>query len=398
MGGIRGRAGTVAASAIALAGMTAAATVAGVIPIPIEYETDSRPYDVAIGKIDGGAAKDIAVAHRDGRTVGVLLGDGNGGFADAELFETLGLQAQGVAIAKVNGDPRPDLVVAGDGSAPGTDALLVLRGKANGFKPPQDYGLPTVGASDVAVADLDRDGHQDAVVGDTNASSVVVKYGKGNGAFGKSREYAFRFPPPDGAEPTEPNFVGIADLNRDGFKDVATAVGRLGAVGVLYTKTKRRNGKLKAKTGKFRKAAYEAAGAPFGLAMGDLNRDGKLDLAVPNDYNVGAESISVLYGKGKGKRAGFKSQEEIDIGDEAAGGIAIGRFDPGPRPDIAVSTNTSGVAYLYGEADGFAPHFDFGLAEFAIGMAAARLNGDSEDDLVVGQWNEGSVMVILAED
>ena len=396
MGRIRGRAGRTVAGALALAGSAAAAAVAGLIPIPVEYETDSRPMSVAIGKIDAGPVRDIAVAHRDGRTVSVLIGEGNGSFEDSVLYETDGLQATGVQIAKVNGDARPDLVVAGDGGDPGEDRLLVLRGKADGFRAPQAYPLPTFSAFDVAVADLDRDGHLDAVVGDSNSSSIVVKYGKGDGAFGKAHKYRF---PGDDPDPTEPQDLELGDFDRNRFKDVAVAVGRRGAVGVLYTKTRRRNGKVKAVPGKFRKKTYEVDGAPYGLASGDLNRDGRLDLAAPNDYNVGAESISILYGKGRGRRAGFKPHEELDLGDDPFGGIAIGRFNPGPRPDIAVSLEDGDLAYLYGEPGGFAPHFDFGLVEHAISVKAADLgNGDTEDDVVVAQWDEGNVAVVIEED
>ena len=377
----------------------ASAALAGLIPVPIEYETDSRPIAVAIGRVDSDPTKDLAVAHRDGRSVAVLPGDGGGGFADAELHDTAGLQATGVQIAKVNGDSRPDLVVAGNGSDPGTDRLLVLRGKASGFRAPQEYPLPTASAFDVAVGDLNRDGDLDAVVGDSNGSSVTVKYGRAGGEFGRSRTYAFPRPG-DPEQPSEPQHLGIGDFDRNGFKDVAVSVGRNGAVGVLYTKTKRRNGELRARTGRFRKTAYEVDGLPYGLAAGDLNLDGRLDLVAPNDYNAGNETVSILYGKGRGTTAGFRAHRDIDTGHVPYGGIEIGRFDEDSRPDIAVSY-TNGLAYLYGdtgEPDGFSEPFDFGLVDGAIGLRAARLSDDTEDDLAVAQWNGGSVAVVLEED
>ena len=376
----------------------ASAALAGLIPIPVEYETDSRPIAVAIARVDSDPAKDLAVAHRDGRSVAVLAGDGAGGFADAEVHDTAGLQATGVQIAKVNGDSRPDLVVSGNGSDPGTDRLLVLRGRAGGFRAPLEYPLPTVSAFDVAVGDLNRDGELDAVVGESSGSSVAVKYGRAGGEFGRSRTYAF--PRPDDANPSEPQHLVIGDFDRNGFKDVAVSVGRIGAVGVLYTKTKRRNGKVRARTGKFRKRTYEVDGLPYGLASGDLNRDGRLDLVAPNDYNAGNESVSILYGKGRGATAGFRAHRDVDTGHVPYGGIEIGRFDEDSRPDIAVSY-ADGLAYLYGdpgEADGFSQPFDFGLVDGAIGIRAARLSDDAEDDLAVAQWNGGSVAVVLEED
>ena len=380
----------------AVCGLGASVAAAGFIATPVEYETDSRPIAIAIGKLDPGPTKDIAVAHRDGRSVAVLYGDGDGGFTDAELLDTMNLRAMGVAIAKVDADNRPDLVVSGDSTDPDLDKLLVLRGKQGGFRAPKPYPLPTTVAAQVGAADLNRDGHIDAVVGDSNSNSVVVKYGKRGGAFGKARNYGFRFPD-DPSDATEPQNIVIGDFDRDGFKDAAVGVGRLQAVGVLYTKTKRKNGKLRGKRA-LRKRVYDAAGWPYGLAKGDLDRDGRLDLVTPNDYNVGSESISILYGKGKGRKAGFKPVVELDLGEEAFGGVAIGRFNPDSRPDIAVSGNSGDLHYLYGEAGGFSAPNPFGSVSGAIAIAAGRLNADIEDDVVVGQWDEGNISVVLDEE
>ncbi len=182
----RGRAsGPVAfmATAIGTLSLAAGIALAGInFQAPVPYATDTRPIDIAIGKLDGDGRKDIAVANRDGRTVSVLLGQGGGAFADAENLETGGPQPQGVAIGDLDDDGRQDLIAAGDDEV---DQVLVFRGKAGGFRNPKSYPVPgSSNLSHVAVADLDRDGRLDVVVSDSDQEdrfSVYVLYGTANG-------------------------------------------------------------------------------------------------------------------------------------------------------------------------------------------------------------------------
>ena len=66
-------------------------------------------------------------------SVSVLLGNGNGTFQTAMNYTT-GLSPSFVAVADVNGDGKPDLVVANENGA----SVSVLLGNGNGtFQPPR---------------------------------------------------------------------------------------------------------------------------------------------------------------------------------------------------------------------------------------------------------------------
>ncbi|MFZ5478516.1 MAG: FG-GAP repeat domain-containing protein [Myxococcota bacterium] len=88
-------------------------------------------------------------------TSSVLLGPD---FTTAIPLATLG--AVDVAVADLDGDDRPDLVFANasDGEARAVDSYVYWNGP-EGFDRRTD--LPTVGASDVEIADVDGDGHLD---------------------------------------------------------------------------------------------------------------------------------------------------------------------------------------------------------------------------------------------
>jgi hypothetical protein len=110
-----------------------------------------------------------------------------------------------LAVGDINGDGKPDIVVAAGG------AVSVLLNQGNGvFGAAQTH---TVGGSPTAVAvgDFNRDGKLDVVTANANGT-VSVLLNNGNGAFGTAHNYAIGGPA---------NSVAVGDFNHDGFLDIA---------------------------------------------------------------------------------------------------------------------------------------------------------------------------------
>src|SRR5438874_2283208 len=84
------------------------------------------PTSVAVADVNGDGKPDLVVANGGGDSVSVLLGNGNGAFQNAQNF-AVGLYPNSVAVADVNGDGKPDLVVANRGS----NSVSVLLGNGN---------------------------------------------------------------------------------------------------------------------------------------------------------------------------------------------------------------------------------------------------------------------------
>src|SRR5437870_2988509 len=98
-------------------------------------------------------------------------------------------------------------------------------------------------------------------------------------------------PKADSATGISPRFVALGDLNGDGRLDLAVANVSSDSVSVLLG-----NG-----DGSFAaKVDYATAAGPYSVALGDLNGDGRLDLAVAN---VSSGSVIVLLGNGDGSFA-----------------------------------------------------------------------------------------------
>ncbi|CAF4180936.1 unnamed protein product, partial [Rotaria magnacalcarata] len=73
------------------------------------------PFEVASADVNGDGKPDIIVANCNSNNVGVLLNIGNGTFA-AQTTYSAGTCSTCVAAADVNGDGKPDIIVSNSGS------------------------------------------------------------------------------------------------------------------------------------------------------------------------------------------------------------------------------------------------------------------------------------------
>jgi hypothetical protein len=198
---------------------------------PLNLATGGMTPSVAAADLNGDGLIDVVAADFDSNgnngqvTVFFQNPASPGAFLQAVTFPA-GAQPQAVRIADVNGDGLPDLVVAnrgpgGDGTGvPGVSVLLQDATRPGSFLAPVTYATHW-GAIDVAVGDVNGDGKPDLVVASlgpapTGAVSVLLQNVSTPGTFGTATSYAGF---------GQPLSVAIADLNGDGHPDIAVADG-----------------------------------------------------------------------------------------------------------------------------------------------------------------------------
>lgn len=262
----------------------------------------ASPYAVACRDVDGDGHLDLVTANYASATVSLLFGHGDGTFAPHVDLAT-GNQPQSIAIADFDQDGVLDLAVLNHLDR----TVSLLRGTGGGAFAPKVDIATIFGPLSIGTGDFDGDGHADLAV--VSASQLAVHLGRGDGTFAVS-QYT-----PGG---TLGSLV-VADENHDGLADVlvwrTTGVWELqGAAGGAFTSHV-------AYTTTSALTAQPCAGA-------DVDGDGKLDLVGPN-----AIGCTVLRGAGDGT---FGARADFDF-PGAPKGIAIGDLDADGRLDVIAS-------------------------------------------------------------
>ena len=130
----------------------------------------------------------------------------------ARLRRNRGVGATSVAIGDLNGDGKPDLVTANAGPTANFVSVLINRGDGT-FQARLDYATGP-GPYSVAIGDLNGDGKPDLATANDGDNTVSVLVNKGDGSFQARVDYATG---------VEPSSVAIGDLNGDGKPDLVTA-------------------------------------------------------------------------------------------------------------------------------------------------------------------------------
>ncbi len=176
--------------------------------------------------------------------------------------------------------------------------------------------------------------------------------------------------------------VVIGDLDGDGRPDLAVANWVSDNVSVLLG-----NGDET-----FQVAVnYEVGISPQSIAIGDLDGDSYLDLTVAN---VDSDNVSVLLGNGDGT---FQAAVNYGVGNDPRS-VAIGDLDGDSNPDLAVANNyfSNDVSVLLGNGDGtFQTAVNYGVGSYPISVAIGDLDGDSYLDLAVANTQSDNASVLL---
>jgi hypothetical protein len=342
------------------------------------YATGRAPRSVAIGDLNGDAKPDLATANDAAGAISVLLNRGDGRFQAKHDYRA-GARPESVAIGDLTGDGKPDLAIA---NYQASTVSVLANGGDGRFQAKHDYGTGLDPLS-VTIGDLNGDGELDLAIANGDASTVSVLLNNGDGSFRAKLDY------PTGQFPVS---VAIGDLNGDGKLDLATANGADGAntVSVLLN---RGDGSFRAKSD-YRVGSYDAI--PNSVALGDLNGDGKPDLATANsgDY-TNANTVSVLLGRGDGS---FRAKREYVVG-RGPYSLAIGDLNGDGNPDLATSHHgeVAGTVFvLLNRGDGtFQDKLDYRVRSAPLEVALGDLNGDRKPDLATTNRYANTVSVLL---
>jgi hypothetical protein len=309
----------------------------------LDSPTGANPLSVAVGDFNEDGNLDLATANVN--DVSVLLGDGQGGFADPVSIGT-GSSPSSVAVGDFNDDGNLDLAVAGRTSSyippwggggyygwyggggywVNNANVSVLLGTGGGsFAPPVSSDVGSGYLQSAVVADFNGDGKDDFAAVNPDYATVAVLLGTDTG-LGSPASYNTGW---------YPRAVTVGDFTGDEILDLAT-VGN--TVDILPG-----NG-----DGTFIPVVRQYVD-PVAVAAADFNDDGHLDLVTAD----GNSTLSVLLGTGAGT---LTLPLDFTAGSWPTA-VAVGDFNDDGLPDVAAANSGSGdISILLNDGDW--PAFD----------------------------------------
>lgn len=344
-------------------------------PGPIYPAGGQRPAAITAADMNGDATADLVVADEASGDVAVFIGLGSGSFAGPLLSRGVP-GAIAMAVGDLDGDRIPDLLVAGHGFG-------MLRGLGDGTFAIPDLISEAVWPRALLLADLNGDRHLDLLTG---AYGLDVRLGKGDATFEPPSTYLL------GAVVSG---IGAGHLLGDNTLDFVVAAGEWdGSAFFVQVLEGLATGTL------IPRGRSPVFLPPAALALGHLDRDRSLDVAVVGyeeysavrgapreDTREGARvtrgALAVLINRGDGT---FTSAIEYQAGP-APQAVAITNLDNDGAADVLVANRSGAVAVLLGTGDGrlaATPVLELAWGECPAGIALADLDRDGATDLILG--------------
>jgi hypothetical protein len=307
-----------------------------------DFPVGTQTQAVAAGDFNSDGKVDLMVTLNSPQfSLALLTGTGTGTFNAPTFFlNTSGFDSPAIVATDLNGDGRLDLVVMHTiacFTAPCRSArsITVLVGNGNGtFQTPSEIDVGT-GPNSMAVADLNRDGIKDVAIGGGN-TELSILLGVGNGTFVRQPVVTLFA---GGDLFSACNDIGVGDLNRDGIQDLVVPLGNGHGNAILIGNG---NGTFQVMS----RIQIDETFAPLHVAVADYNRDGLLDIArTMGDGTNGL--MQILNGNGDGT---FQAPVRylVPPPGSSRGGIVIiaGDWNADAKPDIAFVEGGAGAPAL----------------------------------------------------
>ncbi|MCX6273010.1 MAG: FG-GAP-like repeat-containing protein [Bacteroidetes bacterium] len=298
---------------------------------------------------------------------------------DSPVIYTSGANPNGIIFSDLDGDGKPDMIITNKDD----NSISVLKNTGSSgvvsFGPKTDY--PTMGSNwGIAAADLNGDGLPDPVVASENTAYISVYL---NTSTGGNVSLGNRLDIYNGSGPEQ---VQLADIDGDGRTDIVVTTWTQNSVAVYLNLTA-------AGVMAFApKVTFTTGSSPYGLTVGDLDGDGKPDLAVSN-YN--GSSMSIFRNTSTPGNISFEPKIDMATGTVPIF-ISQGDFNGDHLPELVVVNDGAASVSMFRNtctsgAISFQPAVVYSTGSYPYTVAISDLTGDGKPEMAVTNYMSNSV-------
>jgi hypothetical protein len=318
----------------------------------VDFQTGGKyPWTPAIGDLDGDGKPDFVVPNATGNNISIFLNTSIAGSFTASSFAPRIDLATGnlptcTAIGDLDGDGKPDIAVSNASS----NTVSVFRNiitagsmTTSSFAAKVDFTTGTY-PNAVAICDVDGDGHPDLVVANYNNNTISVLR---NTSTSGSISFALKVDFTAGQNPCR---ISVGDLDGDGKSDfiITNVTGTSNTVSIFRNTST--PGSITTSS-LAPKVDIITGTAPWEVALGDVDGDGKPDIAVSNDLSSSVSVFKNISTPGSMSTSSFVSKIDFMIGMQPQG-IAFGDVDGDGKPDLVVAVPPTTLLAFRNKIDG----------------------------------------------
>lgn len=345
-----------------------------------EYPTEEGPVALVVADLNGDGSPDVAVVNGTAGSVSLFLsgsGSSSGSGLMAGKTYPVGRGAAAISALPLDDDGLPDLVVAN--AADNTLSTLLSKGRPAGEFAAGPLSMDVENPSVLAAGDVTGDGIPDLVVGSSGTDLVTVLENKKTGGT------LTRLGTPWAAGPF---LRGLALLPFDGAKpqrlDVAVARAGSDDIGLFVNDGQ---GHYSPSLAGLR---MPTDSIPIAIVAANLDGDmaGRVDLAILG-HGSGEVSLGLASGVGQFR---LTSQE---IGPKPAA-LAVGKLNDDARLDLAVAVPSQDIVATYRNSSqsGSNPVTYYAAPGLPTAVAIADVSGDGRDEVLVLCREAGKFLVL----